>query len=165
MELWKDIDEFEGKYQISNLGNVMSLNYRNSKKPGLLQQYDDKDGYKTVQLFLNGQMKVKKVHRLVGIAFLSNPDNLPEINHKDENKANNCVDNLEWCDRAYNNCYGNRINKTKKPVLCVELNTIYSSQQEAANALSISQGSISKCCAHPTRRAGGYHWRFVEEKE
>lgn len=107
-EIWKDIEGYEGKYEVSNLGNVRSLNYRGSGKVKLLKQIPDKDEYKTIQLCKNGKIKTYKVHRLVAIAFIPNPDNLPIINHKDEDKTNNNVNNLEWCTIAYNNNYGTK---------------------------------------------------------
>lgn len=97
-EIWKDIEGYEGKYQVSNTGEVKSLNYRGSGKTKLLRQTADKDGYKCVIFCKNGKVKGYKVHRLVAIAFIPNPNSLPIINHKDEDKTNNCVDNLEWCD-------------------------------------------------------------------
>lgn len=105
-EIWKEIEGYEGEYEVSNLGNVRSLNYRRSGKLKLLKQYTDKKGYEYVRLSKNGKGKIYKVHRLVAMAFIPNPDNLPIVNHIDECKNNNMVSNLEWCTVAYNNTYG-----------------------------------------------------------
>ena len=106
-EVWKDIPEYEGLYQVSNTGKVRRLNYRGSGKTKLLKQSTDK-GYKRIVLSKNGKKKNHWVHRLVAIVFISNPNNYKEVNHKDENPSNNNVKNLEWCTREYNNNYGTR---------------------------------------------------------
>lgn len=113
IEIWKDILGYEGLYQVSNLGNVRSLNYRRSGKTKLLKQGTD-NGYKRVELSKNGKKKKYWVHRLVAIAFISNPNNYKEVNHKDEDKSNNNVNNLEWCTREYNNNYGTRNKRTSE---------------------------------------------------
>lgn len=106
-ELWKDIKDYEGLYKISNKGNIVSLP-RKGAKGGLLKQTKDKDGYLCVGLNKNNSRKTFKVHRLVAMAFIPNPNNLPEVNHKDEIKSNNYVENLEWCHHDYNSRYGTR---------------------------------------------------------
>ena len=114
-EIWKDIKGYESLYQVSNLGRVKSLarkvikkNYVSFKKERILKQQTDRYGYKKVILQRNYQIKTFSIHRLVAEAFLENPYHLPQINHKDENKENNCVLNLEYCDSKYNNNYGTR---------------------------------------------------------
>lgn len=115
MEKWKDVVGYEGMYQVSNFGNIKSLNRislnNRSLKGRLLSQRTDKDGYKIVTLFKNGVRVDMKVHRCVASAFISNPCNYPEVNHKDESKANNNVSNLEWCTSKYNANYGTRSKK------------------------------------------------------
>lgn len=106
MEQWKDIEGYEGLYQVSNLGNVRSLKFSGGNKAKLLKQNITKEGYKRVGLCKNGKRKDYRIHRLVAMAFIPNPNNLPIINHKDEDKGNNNVNNLEWCTIAYNNTYG-----------------------------------------------------------
>lgn len=105
-EIWKDISGYEGLYQVSNLGRVRSLNYNHTGEIKLLKQGTYKKGHKCVSLFKNKKGKTYSVHRLVAIAFIPNPNNLPIINHKDEDPSNNNVNNLEWCTVAYNNTYG-----------------------------------------------------------
>ena len=103
-EEWRDIRSYEGLYQVSNLGNVKSFNNRiKNKNPMILKQtIDRKNGYLTVSLSKNGKKKIHRVHKLVASIFIDNPNNYPVINHKDGNKLNNCVDNLEWCTYKQN---------------------------------------------------------------
>lgn len=113
--VWRDIPGYEGKYQVSNTGQVRSLNYRgNTGKTKILKQDTDRDGYKRVRLSKNGKVKRYGVHRLVALTFIPNSNNYPMINHKDENKANNAVWNLEWCTIQYNNNYGTHNEKLSK---------------------------------------------------
>ena len=92
-EIWKDIQGYEGYYQVSNLGRVKSL-----RSNTILKINDIKGGYSQVGLSINGNPKTKRIHRLVATAFLDNEFNLTQINHKDKNRHNNRADNLEWCD-------------------------------------------------------------------
>lgn len=114
-EIWKDIIGFEGLYQVSNLGRVRSLDRTTSHncfiKGKILKTRIHKD-YVVIQLSEHNKCTSKQVHRLVAETFLENPNNLPQVNHKDENPLNNVVENLEWCDAKYNNNYGNHIQKT-----------------------------------------------------
>lgn len=128
-EIWKDIPEYEGLYQISNLGNVKSLQreikcecnnqykYFNMKytiSEKVLKGRKDKDGYLIVHLCKNSRHKNYKIHRLVAEAFIPNPYNLPQINHINENKKDNNANNLEWCSSKYNANYGTRIQRIKE---------------------------------------------------
>lgn len=116
MEEWKNVIGYEGLYEVSNTGQVRSLDryvkYSNGRihlhKGKVLSPVKDKYGYLAVCLCCNEKQKRIKIHRLVAQAFLPNPDNLPQVNHKDEDKLNNSVDNLEWCTAKYNNNYGHR---------------------------------------------------------
>ena len=101
MEEWRAVPGYEGLYMVSNIGNVKSL-----IKNKIIKYFINKKGYRLVSLSKNGIIKKFSVHRLVAQAFIPNPDNLPQVNHKDEDKTNNNVDNLEWCDAKYNNNYG-----------------------------------------------------------
>ena len=114
MVIWKDIKGYEGKYQISNKGRVRSLDYKGTKKKKLLKASTNKEGYIQIRLYKNGKGKTYFVHRLVAEAFILNPNNYPVVNHKDENKSNNSVDNLEWCTVEYNNTYGTRLERMSK---------------------------------------------------
>lgn len=118
-EVWKDVVGYEDHYKISNYGRVKSLsrlspNYSQPVKEKILKCFTNWRGYWSSSLSINGKGKSKYIYRLVAEAFIPNPFNLPHVNHKDENKDNNCVDNLEWCTPKYNNAYGTareRINK------------------------------------------------------
>ena len=119
-EEWRNIIGYEQKYQISNIGKVKSLNYHSTKRNGLLRFSKNHRGYFFVRLSKGCKVKTITVHRLVALAFLPNPHNYPQINHKDENKLNNRVDNLEWCTASYNQNYGTRNERT----MLVECNPI-----------------------------------------
>ena len=108
-EEWRDIPNYEGLYQVSNMGRVKSIRYMygNYREKILSQFLNNKNGYLQLNLWKEGKIKTCYVHRLVGNAFIENPNNLPCFNHKDEDKTNNCVDNLEPCDHKYNLNYKN----------------------------------------------------------
>ena len=153
MEIWKDCKGYEGKYQVSNLGRVWSV----GGQKYLVGSYD-KDGYMRIHLTAkNGKTKQEKVHRLVALAFIDNPSGLPQVNHKDENKENNCVDNLEWCNASYNNIYSKG-----KAVRCIELDRVFGCSQIAMRELGIDGSSIRKCCKGQQKTCGGYHWEYYE---
>ena len=122
IEEWRPVVGYEGLYEVSNTGRVRSLDrYVKSKgesywlrKGKMLSPAKDKNGYLKVNLSCNGKNNIIRVHRLVTEAFLPNPDNLPEVNHKDEDKTNNNVENLEWCNRKDNINYGTRTERQKK---------------------------------------------------
>ena len=112
-EIWKDIKGYEGLYKVNDKGNVKSLNYNKTGVEKELKQSINTHGYCFVEL--SGRTKL--IHRLVADAFIPNPDNMPQVNHKDENKLNNCAENLEWCTATQNANYGTnraRISKTRK---------------------------------------------------
>lgn len=164
-EEWREIEGYEGLYQVSNLGRVKSLFrvvMRSDGKPNTVNEKILKNGmtkgYCAVVLCKDRKKKMYKVHRLVAMAFLSNPHNLPEVNHKDENKKNNHVDNLEWCTPKYNTNYGTcterRVNtvvknqslrgenhpKSKK-VICD--NKIFACTRECAEYFKINKNTMT----------------------
>ena len=124
-EIWRPVVGYEGLYEVSSYGRVKSVDryvktcYEAYKlqKGKILSLVKDKDGYLRVFLFCNGKGHRKFAHRLVAQAFIQNPNNFPIINHKDEDKTNNSVDNLEWCDSKYNNTYGTRKDKVRESKL------------------------------------------------
>lgn len=169
-EVWKDIPQYEGLYQASNLGRIRSLyNYKRNGTNILVPKI--KRGYYQIGLRKEGIRKWHQVQRLIAEAFISNPDNLPQVNHKNENKLDNRVDNLEWCSVSYNNCYGTRIQRVKdkvaKPILQFDLdgNFIkqYSSLREASKDLKIHPSNISHCATGKYKTCKGYIWKYKSE--
>lgn len=158
-EIWKNIENYPN-YQISNYGTVKNLHNK------CLKPYKDIWGYLRVTLSNNGKVKHYKIHRLVAEAFIPNPNNLPQINHKDENRLNNCVDNLEWCTAKYNSNYGNMGKKLSKKltnrkdmsksidVYDLDMNYIETlcSEAEVIRKYKISYSNIIRCCR------GGYFY-------
>ena len=119
IEEWRPIEGYEGLYEVSNTGRVRSVDrfYYRLHKGKVLSPTKDRYGYLTVTLNCNGKSKTIKIHRLVAQAFLPNPDNLPQVNHKDEDKTNNNVDNLEWCTAKYNVNFGTRQERYRNTML------------------------------------------------
>lgn len=172
-EIWKDIEGFEGRYQISNLGNVKSLRYGGRGEPKNLVPKVNNKGYEWVELFANGKKSYRQIHRLVAAAFIPNPNNEPVINHKDENIRNNCVDNLEWCDQGYNTRYSlnlhhreRSIRKHKRPIAQIDKNgntvKIWDYSRQVEKEGNMSQWSILQCCAGKRKTAYGYTWHYVD---
>lgn len=163
IEIFEDIAGYEGLYQVSNWGTVKSLGNGNSNnsKEKILKPTKDKKGYLTVDLYKDGKRKIYKVHRLVAQTFIENPNNLPQVNHKDENKKNNAASNLEWCDAKYNINYGTRNEKISKQLMCLETGKIYPSTREVQKQLGFAHSNISKCCNGKLKQAYGYTWCYV----
>ena len=159
----KDIKGYEGLYAVTTDGQVWS--YRSNK---FLTPYNVV-GYHYVDLRKKGHRKQFRVHRLVAEAYIPNPENKPQINHKDENKINNHVSNLEWVTAKENVNYGThneRMAKTRsKAVYCEELDRVFESQKEAAAELGLYGGNISSCCNGRIKTSGGYHWRFATQDD
>lgn len=170
-EIWKDIDNYVGKYQVSNLGNVRRVNGK------VLKPQERGHGYLSVWLY-DGHNRAKQVsvHRLVAQAFLPNPDNLLEVNHLDENKCNNMAENLEWCSHKENSVFGTRPNrigiantngKKSKRIAQYSINgeliKVFSSLQEAGRQ-GFAPSNICRCAkGHPNyTHAYGYIWKYVE---
>lgn len=167
------IQDYEGLYKINKKGEVLSV--RSGK---LLKAGKNKQGYMNVVLSKNGESKVHKVHRLVARTFIPNPNNYPFINHKDEDKANNCVENLEWCTAKYNINYGtankrrgttSRLNplKPRKPILQLSLSGEvvgeYNSTNEAFEKTGIDRRQISDAINHRKRQACGFFWVLKDD--
>ena len=168
-EEWRDIEEYEGLYQISNLGRVRSLNCRGHKGCiGILTPRLDGKGYEMVALYKEGKARNTKVHRLVAQAFIPNPNNYQQVNHKDENKTNNNVKYLEWCTNVYNHNYGTRNERVgkslSKKIICITTGEIFNSMREACRKYNIHTGSMTECCQGKRKTAGGYKWEYFKEE-
>lgn len=177
MEVWKDIEGYERSYQVSNKGRVRSLdritNDGKALKGKILCQTYAGKGYLSVMLSKDGKTQRKNIHRLVAEAFLPNPNNLPEINHKSERKNENFVENLEWCDHKYNNTYGGKIERGSKhnkvPVVqCTmdgeELFCWFSGVDAVAENPQLRATSIAACCRGRIKYHKGYKWKYGKEK-
>lgn len=172
MEKWKNIKGFEGKYLVSNLGRVKSICKYHGTSERILQQYKHcGTDYLFVRLSKGYDKERKRtafknadVHRLVAEAFISNPGELPYVNHKDENKQNNNSENLEWCTAKYNSNYGSVKEKISKRVRQYgtngELLAEYPSVRSAADSVRGSAGNISSCCRGRLKTTCGFVWRF-----
>ena len=198
MDKWKNIEGCEG-YQVSDDGNVRSIDryieYEASNQytqfisikfqaGKILKKHKTKTGYLTVQI----NRKNKFIHRLVAKAFIPNPENLPQINHKNECKIDNRVENLEWCSSSYNINYGDRNNKVskkltgrkvtnvrihtkeeiertaeklKKSIICIETNEIYKSATDAAKIIGGKKCGICDVLKGRRKTAYGYHWKYA----
>lgn len=144
-EMWKNIDGYNGIYQVSNLGNVRSLNYNKTGVAKELSPSIKKSGYKMVTLQTGATVKYHLLHRLVAKAFVPNPENKPVVNHKNGKKYDNRAENLEWVTNRENQLHAHYVIKTKRTtkVKCLESGIIYPSIREAARQTGVSSGWIS----------------------
>ena len=176
-EVWKDIPGYEGLYQASNCGNIRSLNWgrRNIVRNLYLKPHNK--GYLQVELAKDGNKKMITVHRLVAMTFIPNPNELPTINHKAENKCNNNVENLEWCTASYNTAYSR--DKHPEKYRCRGVPYRHKRKIEQVDVLSgdtvrvwdnivtikseknFHAWSISECCNGNRKTAYGFKWRFA----
>ena len=185
-EIWKDIKGYEGLYQVSNLGRIKSLKNDNIKyghyKEFIISQNNNNSfNYWRCGLCKNGVVKKYAIHRLVAEAFISNPYNLPQVNHIDGNKSNNTINNLEWVTCSENIQHSFKLglhkptmlnkkyekNPNSKPIIQYDKNMnkikIWNSITEASDYLKINKVGISYSCNQKRKTAGGYIWRFKEE--
>lgn len=170
MAMWREVAGYEGLYAVSDEGEVISLprvinngrgSFRVSGK--LLKQGTRAGKYKFVHLSKNNVHNSFLVHRLVALAFLDNPENLPEVNHKDENPSNNRVENLEWCSRQHNIDYS-KAKKVSQYTLGGEKVAEYKSISYAADITGISRQAINNALSGWSKSAGNYAWKYEEEE-
>lgn len=164
-ELWKNVPEYEGLYQISSLGQVRSL-----KKNKLLKPETTHFGHKRVRLYKDGVTKKIYVHQLVARAFIPNPNLFPYVNHMDQNPANNHADNLEWCTQKHNLNYGTRNQRLRQSIDAPHVRQLtpdgyfvaeYQSVLVAAELLGYDYSNIYKCCRGEKQTMYGYKWELV----
>ena len=187
-EVWKDVVGYEGLYKVSDKGNIYSIERITSQgnKCGgrVLKPRPHSKGYLEVILHKDGKMKQRRIHRLVAEAFIPNPNNFPQVNHKDEIKTNNELSNLEWCDARYNSNHGTRIErivkKTSKKVRAVNIKTgevIRFKSTAEAQRKGYNSGNVSLACRGIYKNSNtgkligdgctyrGYRWYYQEEGE
>lgn len=189
-EIWKDVPGYEGLYMVSNLGRIKRLPlgkqwpYRITHNN--IRKLHIKNGYYQVNLSKNNNVKWYGVHRLVAMAFLPNPNNYPQVNHKDEDRTNNNVENLEWCTQSYNNMWGTarqRQNETrhrndpncdvwrktaqkiaKKVAMCSSdgrIINVFQSMTSAAKETGVAIQTICKQCSGKSKSRRNYYWRTI----
>ena len=160
-EEWRDVAGYEKYYAVSNTGKILS------KRSGKLRKQvaNKVNGYLYVVLSGDAKTCTLSVHRIVATAFVDNPDNLQNVNHKDENKHNNNASNLEFCTKRYNNLYGGKIAKCYKPVIQIDpetgKETLWESCVFPERAGIANKKNISACCRGLRNHAGGYEWRYA----
>ena len=190
MEEWRDIKGYEGLYQVSNMGNVRSVAHSTVYRDGRVGRYEGKmlvphdgsNGYKSVNLSKNGVTYLANIHRLVAETFLRKDDERNVVNHKDGNKHNNTVGNLEWVTYSENSKHAARTGllnmepfvvagstARKKKIAQIDASgktiKVFDSAAEAARQLGLSKGNISSCANGARKTSGGYRWQFVQGVE
>ena len=189
IEIWKPVVGYEGVYEISSFGRIRSLDRitsyisrtqegkeyttTHSHKGKLMKQHNNHFGYKVIALCIDGKYRTYMVHRLVAEAFIPNPNNYPVVNHKDENKQNNCVENLEWCTQQYNINYGsgnirridtrnqNKSYHYQREVGQYTLDGVLIKKYPSASDTGYCRESIRDCCNGRQKTAYGYKWGYL----
>ena len=153
-EQWKQIiiDDVIYQYEVSTYGRIRNM----KKAKRIIKQHDNGKEYLFVRLCKNGKYKNCSVHRLVANAFIPNPHNYSDVNHKDKNRQNNHVDNLEWLPHDEH-----MIKNKSRKVKCIELNTIFDSIQQASKETGVHEGNIVEVCKGKRKSCGGFTWEYV----
>ena len=177
MEHWKEVVGYEGVYEVSDKGRVRSVDrvdrIGRKRRGQEIKPATQKNGYKFISINHDGKQKHALVHRLVAEAFLENADGLPEVNHKNENKADNSVENLEWCTHKQNHNYGTGHKKSaeKQSVSVVQKNVDgeivarWRSIREAARTTGAGRKEIGRCCNGKLRTSNGYIWEYADDRQ
>lgn len=175
-EVWKPAKGYEEFLEVSTFGNARrkphSFIKSNGRRCTVLACNLKLCATRTGYLLVNAKGgKCEQIHRLVALTFIPNPNNLPEVNHKDEDKTNNKVSNLEWCTHQYNSSYGNRNRKISKTLSCTQPSKrkiknnngdVFNSIADAARCVNSAAGNIVKCLKQQTKTAYGYKWKYVD---
>lgn len=179
-EIWKDINCYEGIYQVSDLGRVKSLNYNHTGKEVIMKNYENKNGYMYIFLYSNGKCNNLRIHRLVCSAFIDNPENKKEVNHKNGIKSDNRVENLEWATHSENqkHAYNTGLKKSiwtgkfgKDNYLSIpvcrytklgEYIDEFDGSMDAKRKTRINNSHILECCKGKRKSAGGYIWKYKQ---
>ena len=162
-EVWLPINGYEDRCLISNLGRV-----KNKATLKILRVRFSRTGYARVNLSKGGSLHTERIHRLVGTHFIPNPDNLPELNHINEDKSDNRAENLEWCDKIYNVNFGSRTDRQKEKVskAVIQLSADdreiahFCSTVQAGKQTGVNSHRIADCCRGTRKTAGGFKWKY-----
>lgn len=165
---WKPIVGFEERYLVSDSGQVWSLMRQRALKPAI-----DKYGYEKVGLSDGRKLHTRSVHRLVAQAFIPNPENLPTVNHINEIKTDNRMVNLEWSSIADNDNHGTRNKRMAETKCRLPVEQIFSDgtvvrykgAKDAFRKTGINRCDIALCCKNIRKTAGGYKWRYTDERD
>ena len=162
MERWRDVQGYEGLYQVSDRGQV-----RNVKRGRVLKPHRQGNGYLQTMLAKNNVRKYPLVHRLVAAVFIPNPENKPHINHKNGIKTDNAVENLEWCTMSENLLHRHRVlgqpGCRSRAVICEETGEVYPSAKAAAQAVGTTRAGVTMCCLGKQKTTKKYHFKFKED--
>lgn len=172
-EIWKPIPGYEGYFEASTQGQIRSVDRiakgrwgAAKRKSRILTPNNTGNGYQQVKFSIDGNKSQPLVHRLIAETFIPNPNNLPQVNHKDGNKENNRADNLEWCSASYNSTHRCRVLKKevgrpKRAVRCIDTGKVYKSSHHAARDLNLNQGGIFAVCQGHGETVKGLRFEFV----
>lgn len=182
IEIWKDVVGYEGYYQISSFGKVKRVSrigcFGNLIKEHPIAVYEG-ERYMLVTLNKLGKKRPNLLHRVIAQAFIPNPDNLPEVNHKDGNRLNNSIENLEWCTSSENQLHAYKIglqinpwigkkgikHPCSKPVVKLSIDgkeiERFDSVRDAARSVKADESYLSHCCRNKNRKAGGFKWKYA----
>lgn len=174
MEVWKDIEGYEGLYQVSSLGRIKSLPGRSNHKSEKILKQATVLGYSHITLSKDNVQKIFKVHRLVASAFIPNPKDLPQVNHIDGKKLNNCVENLEWVNPRDNSLHAFRMGlrhsqkgeENRRSIKVSQFNLDgewlkdYDGFREAERLTGVGHYYIGRCCKGKAKTAGGFKWAY-----
>ena len=179
-EIWRDIEGYEGLYQVSNLGRVKALKktiikriYKYNLKERIKKHMPSPVGYCMVSLTKNSEERKQTVHRLVACAFIPNPENKPQVNHINGTKSDNRVENLEWCTSQENNIhavktglkvYSEKSGKPKRKIKCLDTGEIFESINDAHRKSGLHRKTLWLCCQGKQNKTGGLRWKYYTEQ-